>query len=366
MPKTLTPGMRAHLDGETTRLATIWQITRTDGVVFRFTDHDRDILFAGDTRHRYACCCVPVAVGLWLLGLVFLLLAWRRARRRTLSAPWPASVREVASGRNFPLVVPFLGQAAGHRVGIRKKGSTKMTFNYLLAGVAAVALIAPPALAQDTQQQPQAQADQMQVAEVDRDFVTEAAQGGLIEVRLGELAEQQAKSTEVKDFGQRMVEDHGQANDKLKQIAGQKGIELPQDPPEDAQATYEELQGKSGAEFDQAYMDEMVSDHEDAVAAFEDYVENAKDRELRSLAEETLPTLKEHLEQAKQTQEQVAAAGEQEQPATGTASDQPSGTEQQGWVSIGELLGAPVVNDKGDDVGEIKDVVMKDNTYYAV
>jgi putative membrane protein len=257
-----------------------------------------------------------------------------------------------------------LGQAAGQDVGIRKR-STKMAFNSLLAGVAVVALMAPPALAQDTQQ-PQAQAEQPHVADVDRDFVTEAAQGGLTEVRLGELAEHQAKSTEVKDFGQRMVEDHGQANDKLKQIAEQKGIELPRDLSEDAQAIYEELQGKSGAEFDQAYMNEMVSDHEHDVAAFEDYVENAKDPELRSFAEETLPTLKEHLEQAKQTQEQVAAAGEQEQPASGTASDQPSGTEQQGWVSVGEVLGAPVVNDKGDEVGEIKDVVMKDNTYYAV
>jgi putative membrane protein len=240
-----------------------------------------------------------------------------------------------------------------------------MAFNYLLAGGAVVALTAPPALAQDTQQ-PQAQAELKQVAEVDGDFAAEAAQGGLMEVRLGELAQQQAKSTNVKDFGQRMVEDHGQANDKLKQIAEQKGIELPQDLSEDAQATYEELQGKSGAEFDQAYMDEMVSDHEDDVAAFEDYVENAKDLELRSFAEEILPTLKEHLEQAKQTQEQVAATGEQEQPATGTASGQPSGTEQQGWVSVGEVLGAPVVNDKGDEVGEIKDVVMKDNAYYAV
>jgi putative membrane protein len=240
-----------------------------------------------------------------------------------------------------------------------------MAFKYLLAGVALVALMAPPALAQDTQQ-PQAQGDQMQVAQEDRDFATKAAQGGLIEVRLGELAQQQAKSTEVKDFGQRMVEDHGQANDKLKQIAEPKGIELPQDLSEDAQATQKELQGKSGAEFDEAYMDEMVRDHEDDVAAFEDYVENAKDPELRSFAEEILPTLKEHLDQAKQTQEHVAATGEQEQPATSTASDQPSGTEQQGWVSVGEVLGATVVNDKGDEVGEIKDVVMKNNAYYAV
>jgi putative membrane protein len=239
-----------------------------------------------------------------------------------------------------------------------------MAFKHLLAGVAAVALMVPPALAQD--QQPQAHSDQMQVAQQDRSFATEAAQGGLMEVRLGELAQQQAKSTEVKDFGQRMVDDHGQANDKLKQIAGQKDIELPQDLSEDAQATYDDLQGKSGAEFDKAYMDEMVSDHEDDVAAFEDYVENAQDPDLRTFAEETLPTLKEHLELAKETQEQVATASEQEQPVTGAASDQPSDTEQQGWVSIGEMLGAPVVNESGDEVGEIQDVVIKDNTYYAV
>jgi putative membrane protein len=110
----------------------------------------------------------------------------------------------------------------------------------------------------------------------------------------------------------------------------------------------------------------MVSDHEDDVAAFEDYVENAQDPDLRSFAEETLPTLKEHLELAKETQEQVATASEQEQPVTGAASDQPSDTEQQGWVSIGEMLGAPVVNESGDEVGEIQDVVIKDNTYYAV
>ena len=49
MPKILTPAMRAHLDGETTRLAAIWRITRKDGQQFFFTDHDQDIVFGGDT-----------------------------------------------------------------------------------------------------------------------------------------------------------------------------------------------------------------------------------------------------------------------------------------------------------------------------
>ena len=239
-----------------------------------------------------------------------------------------------------------------------------MAFKHLRAGVAAIALMAQPALAQDTQPQPQV--GQAQLAEVDLDFAKEAAQGGLMEVRLGELAQQQAKSTKVKDFGQRMVDDHGQAGDKLMQIAEEKGIELPQDLSEEGQGMYEDLQQKSGAEFDEAYMDDMVSDHEDDVSVFEDYVENAEDPDLRSFAEETLPTLKEHLALANQTQEQVAAATEQEQPVTAAASDQPSDTEQQGWVSIGEMLGEPVVNENSDEVGEIQDVVIKDNTYYAV
>jgi len=108
----------------------------------------------------------------------------------------------------------------------------------------------------------------MQVAQEDVDFATEAAQGGLKEVRLGELAEQQGKAQAVKDFAQRMVQDHGDANDKLKQIAEQKSIELPRDLPEEAQATLEELQQQQGAEFDQAYMEEMVNDHEEARDCF--------------------------------------------------------------------------------------------------
>jgi putative membrane protein len=244
-----------------------------------------------------------------------------------------------------------------------------MAFKHLLASVAVVALMAQPAMAQDTQQ-PQAQGEQMQVAQEDMDFATEAAQGGLMEVRLGELAQQQAKAEGVKEFGQRMVEDHGDANDKLMQIAGQKGIELPEDLSDDAQAAYDELQQLSGAEFDEAYMDEMVSDHEDDVAAFEDYVENAQDPDLRSFAEETLPTLQEHLDLAKQTQEQLAAAGEQEQPDPTMAADEPTGEQptegEQGFVSLDEVLGSSVVNENGEEVGTIEDLVVKDEAHYAV
>src|SRR5262245_56588503 len=61
----------------------------------------------------------------------------------------------------------------------------------------------------------------------DQKFVREAAQGGMMEVQLGELAQQNGASTEVKDFGRRMVQDHTQANDRLKTVATDKGITLP-------------------------------------------------------------------------------------------------------------------------------------------
>jgi putative membrane protein len=169
-------------------------------------------------------------------------------------------------------------------------------------GAAAIAgFLAGPALAQ-------AQTGEAELAPQDLAFAQEAAIGGLMEVTLGELALQQAKDEQVMEFGQRMVQDHGQANEKLMAIAEQKGIQLPQELPEDAQQKYEELQQLSDAEFDQAYMDEMVKDHEKDVQAFEQQAESGQDPDLRAFAEETLPTLREHLELAKEVQSQVTAA----------------------------------------------------------
>jgi putative membrane protein len=114
----------------------------------------------------------------------------------------------------------------------------------LLAGVALIGLMAQPALAQsqdttEQQQQQPAQAEQQQLAQEDIEFATKAAEGGLKEVRFGELAQQQAARDEVKQFGQRMVEDHGKASDQLEQIAQDKGIELPQELSDEDQQKYD-------------------------------------------------------------------------------------------------------------------------------
>jgi putative membrane protein len=265
-------------------------------------------------------------------------------------------------------------------------GGQQMALKHLLAGVAALGLLGPPALAQTQgteQQQPAQAGEQQQLAQVDMEFATKAAEGGLKEVRLGELAQQQAASEEVRQFGQRMVEDHGAANDQLMQIAQDKGIELPQELSDEAQQLHDELQQRSGEEFDQAYMDEMVSDHQEDVEEFQQYVEEGQDPELTSFAEQTLPVLQEHLALAQQTQEQVVAGGVTGEPPDAAMQDQQQGamqeqqpamqdqqqaaTRPQQPVSIEEVLGSSVVNANGEEVAEIEDLVVDQNQiHYAI
>src|SRR5262249_47750145 len=96
----------------------------------------------------------------------------------------------------------------------------------------------------------------------DKKFVMEAAQGGMAEVELGNLAVKKTSSTAVKDFGQRMVDDHTKANDALKQVAASEGITLPTGIGKQNQQVYNRLSKLSGTAFDKAYMGVMVKGHE--------------------------------------------------------------------------------------------------------
>jgi putative membrane protein len=138
----------------------------------------------------------------------------------------------------------------------------------------------------------------------DKDFVMKAAQGGQAEVTLGNMAASKAQSADVKTFGNRMVTDHSKANDELKQLATTKGLTLPTDLGEH-QKDADALGGKSGKDFDKAYMDMMVEDHEKDVKEFQDESKNAKDADLKAWVTKTLPTLEEHLRMAKDTQKKV-------------------------------------------------------------
>jgi putative membrane protein len=198
----------------------------------------------------------------------------------------------------------------------------------------------------------------------DKKFVMEAAHGGMMEVELGKLATQKAMSDDVKQFGQRMVDDHSKANDELMQLASSKGIMMNHSMGSDSttsgtgsqtsgsqmsgstaqssssntqssgstaqssgsntmsgqgsnasgddakmmkkhQEMVSKLSALSGAEFDRKYMEHMVKDHEKDVAAFERESTKGSDADLKAWAAKTLPTLREHLQMARDTQMKV-------------------------------------------------------------
>jgi putative membrane protein len=134
----------------------------------------------------------------------------------------------------------------------------------------------------------------------DRQFITKAAEGGKAEVELGQLAAQKGQSQEVKDFGRRMVSDHTKANEHLQQVAQQEGITLPDRIDPESQALKKKLEGLSGAEFDRVYMSNMVKDHTKDIQEFKEEASKGQDPAVKNFAQQTLPTLEEHLKLAKQ------------------------------------------------------------------
>jgi putative membrane protein len=132
----------------------------------------------------------------------------------------------------------------------------------------------------------------------DTRFVKQAAEGGMAEVALGQLAVDKASSGDVKKFGQRMVDDHSKANGELKELAAQKNIDIPQSLNSKDQATKASLEKLSGAEFDQAYMRDMVQDHRKDISDFRRESTSAQDPDIKKFVRATLPTLEDHLKQA--------------------------------------------------------------------
>jgi putative membrane protein len=147
----------------------------------------------------------------------------------------------------------------------------------------------------------------------DRKFIEEAAKGGMAEVQLGKLAAEKAANPQVKQFGQRMADDHGKANSQLQQLASTKNVSLPQDMDRSQQREYDRLQKLSGAQFDREYIKHMVSDHKKDVKEFQKTAKSAKDPDVKNFAQTTLPTLEDHLRQAQSDEAAVKSSGNSKQ-----------------------------------------------------
>jgi putative membrane protein len=132
----------------------------------------------------------------------------------------------------------------------------------------------------------------------DRAFIAKAAEGDMAEVAEGKIAGQNGQSPTVKEFGGRMVHDHTSINDNLQRIAAGKGVRVPDKLDSSGEKGIDKLQGLSGTKFDKAYSKQQVSDHKKAIKAFEKEAKSGSDSDLKGFAEQTLPTLREHLKLA--------------------------------------------------------------------
>jgi putative membrane protein len=132
----------------------------------------------------------------------------------------------------------------------------------------------------------------------DVEFMKEAARGGSAEVKMGELGLSNAESQPVKDFSQRLVDDHSKANQELKKLAIRKGVMLPDGMSEQHKTMLQHLSSLKGREFDTAFRQHAVEDHKKDIEEFKTASAKAKDPEVRSFAEKALPVLQRHLEMA--------------------------------------------------------------------
>jgi len=185
---------------------------------------------------------------------------------------------------------------------LRKGFYMKRTLAFAAIIAAGLSLwIAGTAIAQREQRRERNRVpNQNRLSEKDKEFMLEAASGGMLEVKLGKIAEDQVASPAVKKFGALMVRDHTDLNKQLMDLAERKGVNIPKKMNEKDQAEFEKLSKLNGADFDATYIKRMVADHVHDVSAFETEANDGQDPDVRAFANKALPTLRDHLERARE------------------------------------------------------------------
>jgi putative membrane protein len=179
----------------------------------------------------------------------------------------------------------------------------------LLAGTIAVAQVQPGGAGQQQPNMPSQQPTSPtpgtvgpeanlanQQAMADQSFVRKALEGGAAEVQLGQLAQQKSQSDDVKQFAQKMVEDHTQLGDQMKPIAQQLGVKEPKGPSKKDKQLMAKLEGLSGPQFDEAYIQAMVKDHKEDLKEFKDEAQAAQNPNVKQAAQQGAGLISQHLQ----------------------------------------------------------------------
>ena len=141
--------------------------------------------------------------------------------------------------------------------------------------------------------------------ERDTKFTVNAADGSMMEIELGKLALSNGAAQQVKDFGQQMISDHSAANEELKTLAKRKNISLPASLSDEKQDKVNEMAKKQGNDFDKAYIDFMISDHERDINEFQKEADKGNDNDIKTWAGGKIRTLQHHLDMAEAAREVI-------------------------------------------------------------
>jgi putative membrane protein len=134
----------------------------------------------------------------------------------------------------------------------------------------------------------------------DQQFLLKAAQGGLTEVKLGELAQKKGSKDDVRDFGKMMVKDHTKINHDVKSVAAKNNVDLPKELDAMHQQKVDDLSKLSGAAFDKAYLDAMATAHAKDLAMFKAQRASTNDPALKESLDKAIPVVESHISHLQQ------------------------------------------------------------------
>ncbi|CAN5810453.1 hypothetical protein BH20VER1_BH20VER1_02290 [soil metagenome] len=140
-----------------------------------------------------------------------------------------------------------------------------------------------------------------EMSSADRSFMMKAAQDGMKEVHMGQMAAEKGQSDEVKKLGRRIAEDHTKANNQLMAIVAKRGVKL------DTRHKMQKMSKRDMENFDQAWLTMMVNDHQQDIAAYQRQAQQGTDPELKKFAKSTLPVLQKHLKMVQQAQKKMGS-----------------------------------------------------------
>ena len=142
----------------------------------------------------------------------------------------------------------------------------------------------------------------------DRSFISQAAYSSLAEVDLGKLAQTQASSQQVREFGGRMVTEHTQMNKDLVALASNKGITPPSSTDPGREAISDMLEKLTGTEFDRQYVPQQLADHETTLSLFQVQSNRGQDMELKQFAQRYTPVIQRHVEMLRRMSTQAISS----------------------------------------------------------